>query len=463
MSISYSPHGYQKTITRFILDHPKANVWADMGLGKTVSTLTAIVDLFDAAQLHGVLIVSTLRVIKEVWPQEIAKWNHTKHLTYSIIHGGEKKQVEALHTNAHIYLINYEGLPWLTRWKSAKNSWLWNMVVYDESSKMKNASVMRFKLWKQYVGDFTRAYNLTGTPAPKGYLGLWSQNYLLDQGERLGSFITHFEDRHFVPVAKSRFQTRIRHGSKKRIQRRISDITISLKAEDYINMPKLIVNDIKFELPKRKKYDELHKELVTYVSRKTLSAMNKLARMNKCRQFTSGAVYHDVEPEDEHKKKSWTPIHTAKIDILEEIIGEAQEQPVLVVYEFKHELERIRQRWPKTPWIGGGWKGPSPVPAWNRGEISLLAIHSMSAAHGLNLQGGGHIMVFLTLPVSLELYLQVIKRIHRQGQSHPVIVHRLLAARTTDVVDLRRLEGYYTSQSALLAALKGVTRGKIAS
>lgn len=446
-AVKYKPWPYQERTQQFIVDHPSAAVFLDMGMGKTVSTLSAIVDLMDSAQVARVLIVSTVKVITDVWRQEAKKWTHTKHLRFSLVHGSPSARFAALKADSDVYLINYENLTWLAG-LTGPDVPSFDMLVYDESSKMKHHTAQRFKSMKDFTTE--RVVLLTGTPAPAGYQGLWSQFYLLDKGARLLPYVTHFLDRYFKQVGRAQFSKwTIRHGSAKLIRRRISDITISMQAKDYLELPKLIVNDVWLDMaPKhRKLYDELEKELATEINGEEVTAFQVPTMMNKCRQFTSGAVYID---EGDSK---WEPTTSMKMDALADIIDDAQGTPVLVGYEYKHELERLRKRFKVR-----SAKEKGVVKEWNAGRVPILAAHPASAGHGLNLQYGGHILVWLTMPWSLENCQQLVKRLHRQGQRRPVVVHRLLARGTVDSAVLATLRGHDRSQQGLLDSLRAHVR-----
>lgn len=444
-SSTFSPHAYQDRAKAFILDNPKCALWLDMGLGKTPVTLSALVELFDSARVRRCLVVSTVRVVQDVWRQEAAKWTHTKHLKFSLVHGNEGARFDALYAKADVYLTNYESIPWLCKVGAFKR---FDMVVFDESSKMKHHTSQRFKLLKEHCGAFERCVELTGTPASSGYLGLWSQFYLLDQGERLSEYITHYKDRWFQPVGRSFFKWRIRDGAAKKIRRRISDITLSMQASDYLKMPKLIERNVWLDLPKKARvlYEELEEEMATEINNEEVTAFMAPAAMNKCRQFTSGAVYVDKG------NKAWEECNRVKLDTLSDIVEDSQGTPVLVVYEYQHELDRLKKRFPGIQWIGKG--GRANIQDWNAGKIPILAAHPASAGHGLNLQQGGHILVALTLPWSLENWLQIVRRLYRQGQRFPVMVHRLLIRDSVDAAVLRTLRGNNRDQSALLRALR---------
>lgn len=434
----------------------------DMGLGKTAVELTVIARRIKYLLSKGTLVIAPLKVIQETWPDEVRKWDHTKHLRVSIVHGNDAVKLVALHRPADIYLINYENMIWLTDWMLTQESLPFDSFVFDESSKMKSHSSKRFKLFKPHIARFRYRSILTGTPAPNSYADLWAQFYLLDEGERLGKFYTHFMDRFFkMDIFNGIPQYHIRGPkAKAEIERRVADISLSLQSSDHITLPDLIVNDILVELPPkhRQQYEEFEREMFVALDGGPMEALNGAARSSKCSQFVSGAVYEEW-PLDELGNKigkhKWLPIHNAKLDALEDIIEEANGNPILLAYDYRHDLERIQKRFKQVQVMKGDWKE-----RWNRGEIPVLAVHPASAGHGLNLQHGGHILVWFTLTWNLEYYQQLNKRLHRSGQSHPVIVHRLITPRTVDVVKVSRLESKDKSQAGLLKALREYKRRK---
>ncbi len=461
--MKFVPHPYQSTALAHLKAHPSAALLLDMGLGKTVVALTAIADLIDGLDLGAVLVVAPLRVVQMTWPEEIAKWDHTRHLKVSRVLGVQKERERALTEPADIYLMNYENVIWLAEWLSkngSKRPAPFDMIVWDESSKMKSWAARRFKMIKPYLPTFKRHAILTGTPSPKSYLDLWSQYYLLDQGARLGKFITHYRDRHFEQGYDGWTYT-LRGGHSKQIERAISDITLCLKAKDYLKMPKLIKNRVEVALPPKtvKQYKELEREMFLKLDSGEIEAMNAAALSNQCRQFVGGAVYKEQLFTPEGKPilpRVWHTVHNAKIDALADIIEDAQGSPVLVAFEFKHELARLRARWARAPMIVGGTSerdAAKAKAAWNSGTVPVMLVHPASVGHGLNLQAGGHILVWFTLTWSLELYEQTVARLYRQGQSQPVVVHSLVCRGTVDEAVAASIAGKAKGQAALISAL----------
>jgi SNF2 family DNA or RNA helicase len=456
-----------------------------MGLGKTVVSLTAIAKLMDRCEVYGVLVVAPLRVCELVWPQQVAKWDHTRHLKVVQIEGapagrrilrqadpligGDPEEttskpsdaaLKTLSEPADIFLINYEILPELCKWMTTQKTLPFNMVVFDESTKMKSASAKRFKLFKPHVGRFDRRVVLAGRPAPQGYEDLWSQIYLLDQGKRLGTFITHFRSNYFDADRYS-YDLTLKEGAADRIERKIADLVLCLRAEDHLKMPQLIFNKIEVKLPAKvmKQYKQFEDEMFLKLKTMSVEALNAASLSIKCRQLTSGAVYSSPVYDKDGKlveDRKWEAVHDAKLDALEEVLDEANGSPVLVVYEFQSEIARLRKRWPNAPWIGGGAaKGDTEraVENWNRGKVPFMFVHPDSIGHGVNLQDGGHIQVWTSGTWNLDLWDQTIARLHRQGQKHPVIVHSLIVPGTVDVAVASAIKSKATGQKALIANL----------
>jgi SNF2 family DNA or RNA helicase len=447
----YAPRKYQADTTRFVIDNPKSAQWLDMGLGKTVSMLSAIEALTDSADTRGVLVFGPLRVVVDTWPDEIRKWDHTRRLRYSVVTGTERQRIKALEPGADVYLCNYENMMWLAAYLHQCDAWPFDWVIYDESSKMKAPTTRRFKLWKACARKFTRVNCLSGTPVPEHFLNLWSQYHLIDGGERLGQFFTHFRDKYFRQPYRNSYDWEMRDGAAKQITDRVKDITLAMSTADHLDLPPVVYNNVPVAMPDKARalYDTLHKESIVELQSTTVVAANPAVCSGKCRQFTSGALYNSDD------RSTWEEVHTAKLDTLADIVDEMQGQPLLVLYEFRHEIERLRKRWPKAAWIGGGSKGASEIiKNWNARRVPLLFAHPSSIGHGTNLQHGGNAMCFVTTPWSGELYTQTVKRLHRSGQTNSVIVHRLVCARTWDEVVVRKQSGKYKTQAALIQDLK---------
>ncbi len=456
-----------------------------MGLGKTVSTLTAIVDLLDRCEIGGTLVVAPLRVARLTWPDEIQKWRHTCRLRFSLISGSPVDQtrtvkkvvqnwkaspvaIAALAAQVDVYLANYDIMPQLTEWienqLAAGLPLPFNKIVWDESSKMKSHQSRRFKLFKPLRTKFIRSVLLTGTPAPQNYADLWSQYYLLDGGQRLGKYISHFEQEHFETNPYNVYDVKLRDGHDRVIEDLVSDITLVLRENDHLKMPPLLHNNIEVELTPAdmKRYKVLERDMfVELASGEGVEAFNSAVLTNKCRQFTSGAVYEQDALGGEVRKdgkRVWNSVHSLKLDALADIIEDAQGSPIMVAYDFNHERERLMARWPKAALLGSGVSATKEaliVRQWCDGMLPLLFAHPASVGHGLNLQTGpGHILVWLGLTYDLELYLQMQKRLHRSGQKRPVIVHHILAKGTIDYAVLATVQRKGVGMNGLLEALK---------
>lgn len=437
-----------------------------MGLGKTPITLTTIQKRRDALQVYGTLVLAPLRVCQTVWEQEAAKWSHTTDLSFSLVHGPASTRERAILRRADIYLLNYENVVWfvetIERLYLSKGKYPpFNMVVYDEVSKMKNAGSKRHKALQRLLPYIPFRMGLTGTPAANGYLDLFGQFLALDGGIRLGNKKKHYEEAYFTKENRySHSKHLINVNAESAIKRAISDITIQMSAEDYLDLPPVMYNDIDIVLPPdiMAQYDLLEKEMFLELdSGAELEVFNAAAKTNKLLQFANGACY--LSPGGE-----WAPVHQAKLDALEDVIEEAGRVPVLCFYEFRSDVERIMKRFPKDAvHLKGGLSTKATqdiINRWNAGEIPLLVAHPASAAHGLNLQYGGHTMVWFGLNWSLELYEQAIARLARQGQTKSVMIHRLLARNTMDYAVSESLDNKANTQNALRSAIKEYRRQK---
>jgi SNF2 family DNA or RNA helicase len=470
------PHDYQRRTILHGWANPGAAWWLDMGLGKTVSALTLVDRLIKANKIKSALVVAPKLVATDVWRQERAKWNHLNNLSINLIDGspvsrtiwrtvGDKKietrtkadpWAEFLLTQAaDVTLINYELLPPLIDWMSMQPVLPWDMVIWDESSKMKSWASMRFKLFKPQRHRFKRHLTLTATPAPQNYLDLWSQFYLLDGGQRLGKFITHYKDAFFEKADYMGFSWKLKSGAGPLIEKRIAPITLSMRADEYLKLPPLIMNKIEVTLPPKvmEEYRKVEKKMFAEFDGIAVNPGTAASKSSKCRQIIAGALYHD-------KSDEFEIIHDAKIAALKEIVESANGQSVLVGYDFNHDVVRLRQAFADTPWIGRGSKNNSETAArWSAGKISLLFVQPASVAHGLNLQDGGHILVWFTLPWSLESFIQLPGRLRRQGQKHPVIAHYIVAPGTIDMVVWNAVQTKGEGQDRLLGAMRAYRQG----
>ena len=448
--MEYRPHDYQKYATRYILEHPVSAVFLDCGLGKSVITLSAIFDLcLDSFEVGKVLVIAPLRVAMQTWPGEIRKWDHLKGLTYSVAVGSEKERLQAFRKKADVYITNRESVEWLVERSGVPFDF--DMVVVDELSSFKSHQAKRFKSLLKVRPGVRRIVGLTGTPSSNGLADLWAEFRLLDMGERLGRYITRFRQRWFVPDKRNGavvFSYKPVEGAEDDIYGRISDITISMRSSDYLNLPECVMNEVVVDMDEKEKkvYETFRKEMVAEIGDKEIDAVNAASLSGKLLQMANGAVYG--------RDGGCIAIHNRKLDALEDLIEGMNGRPVLVAYWFRHDAERIRERF-RVREIRTG----KDIDDWNRGDIPVAIIHPASAGHGLNLQEGGSTLVWFGLTWSLELYQQTNARLHRQGQRNTVIIHHIICRGTVDekvMEALRRKEGI---QDALMEAVKAEVYG----
>ena len=450
--MKYTPHNYQKYAAEFIENHKTAAIFLDMGLGKTIITLTAINNLcFDTFEVQTVLVIAPLRVARDTWSADIEKWEHLKHLKYSIVIGTETERLAALNTPADIYIINRENVVWLV--EDSGFPFDFDMVVIDELSSFKSHRSKRFKSLMKVRPVIKRMVGLTGTPSSNGLMDLWAEFKLLDMGKRLGRFITHYRDEFFRPDKRNGqviFSYKPKDGAEDEIYKRISDITISMKAAEHLKMPDCVMNTVSVNLSEKemKMYKALKTDLVLSVGNREIDAVNAGALSNKLSQMANGAVYDE--------NKTYIEIHSCKLDALEDLIEQANGKPVLVAYWFKHDFERIQKRFDVRV-----IKSSKDIADWNSGKISIGIIHPASAGHGLNLQTGGSTLIWFGLTWSLELYRQTNARLWRQGQkSDVVIIHHIITKGTIDEHIMRALQNKEKTQSDLIDAVKAQIGGK---
>ncbi|MFB0845750.1 SNF2-related protein [Paenibacillus oleatilyticus] len=453
MTRVYTPHIYQKFATERILDTQFIALLLEMGLGKTVSTLTAI-DLLlnDYFESNRVLVIGPKRVVQDTWFREARKWSHLNHLEREMVllEGAPEQRRKLLKSNASIFLIGRELTEWLV--SEYGNRWPFDTVVIDELSSFKNSNSKRFRALRRVRPMMKRVIGLTGTPAPNSLMDLWPQIYLLDQGERLGKTITGFRDRYFNPGARSGhvvYEWKQKKEAEQRIYETIADIAVSMKAEDWLELPERIdrIVPVRLSQEARELYKKLERDLLLEYVDADVVANTAAVLSNKLRQMASGAVYD----EDRGVKE----IHKAKLDALEDIIEAAQGKPVMVFYDFKHSFERIQQRFPQARTLRKGQDGNEDIRAWNNDEIPLLLLHPKSAGHGLNLQESScQTIVWYDQIWSLEEDQQANARVHRQGQTRRIVVMRLVAEGTMDEETVDALERKATGQNELMEAVK---------
>ncbi|NFN80276.1 DEAD/DEAH box helicase [Clostridium botulinum] len=447
--MNFKPWNYQQYAINHILDHNASGLFLDMGMGKTVSSLTAIDNLLFLGDTGKVLVIAPKRVAEDTWSTEIEKWDHLKNLRISTILGTPKQRTEAVEKDADIYVTNRENVVWLV--DNYFKSWKWDTCIIDELSSFKSSKAKRFRALKKVRPYFKRIIGLTGTPAPNSLIDLWPQVYLLDGGQRLGKTITGYRGRYFTPGDRNQFVVfnyNLKDGAEEAIHNRISDICVSMKAKDYLDLPERIDNKIYIDLPKKVKdqYRELEKDLIIQLDNEDITATNSAVLTGKLLQMCNGAVYSE--------DKEIVEVHDEKLNALMDIIEAANGKSVLVFYSFKHDLMRIQEFLKKNKLKGQELEGPEDIKKWNNGEIPILLLHPASAGHGLNLQYGGNIVVWFGLTWSLELYQQANARLHRQGQKETVIIHHIIARDTVDEDVIKALTNKEVNQNVLLEAVK---------
>lgn len=441
----YNPHEYQTYATNFILEHPVAAVLLEMGLGKSVITLTAIYELMlNRFEVQKVLVIAPLRVARDTWPAEIEKWEHLTGLTYSVAIGTESERLAALRRPAHLYLINRENVDWLITKSGIPFDF--DMVVIDELSSFKSHAAKRFKSLLKVRPTVKRMVGLTGTPSSNGLMDLWAEFRILDMGQRLGRYITHYRNNFFVPDKRNQqmiFSYKPRAGAEDAIYRLISDITISMKSADFLKMPECVINEVPVAFSEKEwsVYQALKEDMVVDLKDEEIDAVNAAALSGKLLQMANGAVYNE--------EKEVIHIHDRKLDALEDLIEGANGKPVLVAYWYNHDLQRIKERFSVRE-----IKTSQDIKDWNNGDIPVAVIHPASAGHGLNIQFGGSTIIWFGLTWSLELYQQTNARLWRQGQKSTVVIHHIIAKDTIDEDVMKALRKKEKIQSALIDSVK---------
>lgn len=449
--MKYNPHNYQKYAIDFILEHPIAAILLDMGMGKTSIVLTAIKQLiYDRFEVNKVLIIGPLRVARTTWPEEIKKWEHLKGLRYSVVVGTAAERKAALKEDADVYIINRENVPWLI--EQSGMSFDYDMVVIDELSSFKSWQSKRFRSLMKVRPQVKRIVGLTGTPSSNGLMDLFAEFKVLDMGKRLGRFIGQYREWYFKPDRMNGpivYTYKLLPGAEKAIYEKISDITISMKGTDYLDMPELISTEYKVYLDEEEKakYQALKEELVLQLPGGEVTAANAASLSGKLSQLANGAIYDD--------DGSVNVFHQKKLDGLEDLIESANGKPVLVAYWFKHDLSRIIERLSQLGVHYEKLDSDASIQRWNKGQIDVGLIHPQSAGHGLNLQSGGNIMIWFGITWSLELYQQTVARLWRQGQTEKTVsVIHIVTDGTVDERILKALEAKDITQSALIDAVK---------
>ena len=456
MSFNWQPHDYQKKAIQFMVSRACAGLFLDPGLGKTAITYAAFNLLRKLKMVRTMLVIAPLRPAQSTWPAEARKWIGFNGLKVVVLHGPNKDAL--LKAGADVFIINPEGLAWFT---SACKIFP-DVLVVDESTRFKHHNTLRFKLLRAVLPRFKRRYILTGSPAPNGLLDLFGQVFVLDLGESLGRYITHYRMKYFNQVGFGGFTWVPKLGADKEIYKKLAPYVLHMSAEDYLDLPPLLgvlpgtkenpANIVEVELPAKamKIYREMERLLIAKLESGEVTAANASVAAGKCRQIANGGVY-GATTEDR------TNIHTAKIEAVQELVEELQGTPALVAYEFQHDLDRLRTAFPDAPVLGGGVTNREfrAVEArWNAGEIPVLLAQPQSVAHGLNLQGTKAHVIWHSLTHNLEFYEQFIDRVHRQGQEHRVLVHHIVAKGTVDEAIIKAVSKKDRTQQALLTALR---------
>ena len=448
-------HEYQTYCVRFLMEHPEAMLILEMGLGKSAVSLTAILDLmFDSFEVSKTLVIAPLRVAKTVWPQEREAWEHANFLRMSVMTGSAKQRETALKALADVYVINRENIKWLVDYLEKRRiPWPFDMVVIDELSSFKNHSSQRWKALRKVRPKIRRMVGLTGTPAGGGLMDLWAETYLIDNGERLGRFIGRYREAYFKADGMNPYTGVVYSyvplpGAEERIYHKISDISVSMKALDYLDMPKFVpvVHRVDMEPQERKLYEELKKELLVEVDGENIDAANAAVLSGKLLQMANGAIYND--------SREVIPVHRQKLLMLEDLIEQANGQNVLVAYWYQHDRSRILEFLTEKGYQPRDIKTEADISEWNAGHIQIGLISPAGAGHGLNIQRGGHILIWFSMIWSLEMYQQTNARLWRQGQKEVVTAHHIVCRDTVDEDVLKALEHKDTTQQNLIAAVK---------
>ena len=448
-------HEYQNYCVEYLKTHPEAMLFLSMGLGKSVTALTAILDLmFDSFDVGKVLVIAPLRVAKTVWPEERDTWEHANFLKMSVIVGSRGQREAAMRVPADIYVINRENVKWLVDYLEKRRiPWPFDMVVIDELSSFKNHQSQRWKALRKVRPQIKRLVGLTGTPASNGLMDLWAETFLVDKGARLGRFITRYREAYFKPAGMNPYNGVVYNyeplpGAEEAIYSKISDITVSMKALDYLDMPEqvLVNHFVDMEPQERKLYDDMKKQLLVEVDGEEIDAANAAVLSGKLLQMANGAIYND--------ERQMRIIHNRKLEMLGDLIEQANGQNVLVAYWYQHDHERIQEYLTDLGYKPRDLKSDQDIADWNAGKIQVGLISPASAGHGLNIQKGGHILIWFSLIWSLEMYQQTNARLWRQGQKEVVTIHHIVTRDTVDGDVLNALKHKDMTQQNLISAVK---------
>jgi len=452
--VFWEPHEYQKRAVKFLVSNGSGQLWLDPGLGKTSITLEAFKILKQAGAVKKALILAPLRPAYAVWPEEIKKWDNFSDISITVIHGPNKDK--NLSDTSDIHVINFEGLQWLAKMLNGK-PFPYDMLVVDEISYLKNTRTERFKSLAVFLDKFKRRFGLTGSPAPNSLLDVFGPQLVIDRGATFGRFITHFRTNYFYQTGFGGYTWSLKEGAADTIHSLLSDKVLRMKAEDYLDMPELMLNRVYVELPKAAKavYKELEDKLMIEFEQDQVTATNAAVAVGKCQQIANGAIYIDG---DEREVKE---IHGEKLDAVEELVEGLNGKPCLIGYHFKHDLQRLKTLFPHAPHIGSGIAGKdlkTIIDKWNQGDLPVLLAHPQSAGHGLNLQGTGYAVIWFSNTWSLEIYDQFIRRLWRQGQRNNIVVHQIIAKDTIDEAIVSAISGKDKTQQALMDAVRDYTK-----
>ena len=446
----WEPHKYQKEAVKFLIERGSASLWLDPGLGKTAIVLSAFKALKAKGLINKMLVLAPLRPTYSVWPVEVKKWEQFENLSVGVLHGGKKDKV--LRQNHDIYVMNFEGLNWLSSKLNGKQ-WIFDMLVVDEISYLKNTQTQRFKTLKPVLNKFKRRWGLTGSPAPNSLLDIFGPQLIIDQGATFGPYISHFRSEFFYPSGFNGYEWKLKQDGEKRIQEKLDGKVLRMAALDHLDLPELAYNNIYIELPStaRKVYNSFEKALTIDMEQGTITAANAAVAIMKGQQIANGGSYLDGE------EREMLKIHDAKTEAVLDLVEELSGDPCIIGYHFAHDLDRLQKAFPTAPVIGSGVVGnklAAIINAWNAGEIPVLLAHPMSAGHGLNLQGSGHAVIWYSLTWSLEVYEQFIRRLWRQGQKNRIMVHHIIAKDTVDEAIIQAVKRKNKTQQNLLNAVR---------
>jgi len=448
--VYWEPHAYQIAACKFLIERGSASLWLDPGLGKTAIVLSAFTTLQQKRLAKRMLVIAPLRPVYGVWPTEAQKWGQFSHYSVGVLHGGKKEQtLKKLHD---IYVINFEGIGWLSSKLNGK-PWPFDVLVVDEISYLKNTQTQRFKTLKPLLNKFDRRWGLTGSPAPNSLLDIFGPQYIIDQGATFGPYISHFRTTYFYPSGYNGYEWKLQSDGEKRIQEKLDGKVLRMAALDHLDLPELAYNDIMVELPvkARDTYNAFEKALTIEFEQGSVTAVNAAVAVMKCQQIANGGSYLDGD------ERAFTFIHDVKTEAVQDLVEELSGNPCIIGYHFAHDLARLQAAFPAAPVIGSGVVGnklDAIITAWNAGEIPVLLAHPMSAGHGLNLQGAGHAVIWYSLTWSLEIYEQFIRRLWRQGQQNRIMVHHIIAKDTIDEAIIKAVRRKDKTQQNLLNAVR---------